>query len=116
LNAYWAKLERNLGKDLAAARGVWENTIKKRYNVCCVQINKLLFSWLSATLKSIYYSPSGSVLEVWQQYISMEMEMGNMHEARSLYKRCYSKRFAGSGSEVELFSNKHKNISFFLLS
>jgi len=72
LNAYWAKLERNLGKDLAAARGVWENTIKK----------------------------SGSVLEVWQQYISMEMEMGNIHEARSLYKRCYSKRFAGSGSEV----------------
>ncbi|KAG2576290.1 hypothetical protein PVAP13_6NG016074 [Panicum virgatum] len=71
LNAYWAKLERNLGKDLAAARGVWENTIKK----------------------------SGSVLEVWQQYISMEMEMGNIHEARSLYKRCYSKRFAGSGSE-----------------
>ncbi|OEL30980.1 Squamous cell carcinoma antigen recognized by T-cells 3 [Dichanthelium oligosanthes] len=71
LNAYWAKLERTLGKDLAAARGVWENTIKK----------------------------SGSVLEVWQQYISMEVEMGHLHEARSLYKRCYSKRFAGSGSE-----------------
>ncbi|CAO2200197.1 unnamed protein product [Urochloa humidicola] len=71
LNSYWAKLERNLGKDLAAARGVWENTIKK----------------------------SGSVLEVWQQYISMEIEMGHIHEARSLYKRCYSKRFAGSGSE-----------------
>jgi hypothetical protein len=26
--------------------------------------------------------------------------MGHVHEARSLYKRCYSKRFAGSGSEV----------------
>uniref|UniRef100_A0A0A9E6I7 RRM domain-containing protein n=1 Tax=Arundo donax TaxID=35708 RepID=A0A0A9E6I7_ARUDO len=71
LHAYWAKLERNLGKDLAAARGVWENTIKK----------------------------SGSVLEVWQHYISMEIEMGHIHEARSLYKRCYSKKFAGSGSE-----------------
>ncbi|CAL5004495.1 unnamed protein product [Urochloa decumbens] len=70
MNAYWARLERNIGKDVAAARGVWENTIKK----------------------------SGSVLEVWQQYISMEIEMGHVHEARSLYKRCYSKRFAGSGS------------------
>ncbi|KAF8712673.1 hypothetical protein HU200_028434 [Digitaria exilis] len=71
LNAYWAKLELNLGKDPGAARGVWENTIKK----------------------------CGSVLEVWQQYISMELEMGHLREARSLYKRCYSKRFAGSGSE-----------------
>ncbi|XP_051200677.1 uncharacterized protein [Lolium perenne] len=72
LHAYWAKLECNIGKDLAAARGVWENTIKK----------------------------SGSVLEVWQHYISMETEMGHIHEARSLYKRCYSKKFAGSGSEA----------------
>uniref|UniRef100_A0A0D9X3S6 RRM domain-containing protein n=1 Tax=Leersia perrieri TaxID=77586 RepID=A0A0D9X3S6_9ORYZ len=71
LNAYWAKLERTLGENLAAARGVWENTLKK----------------------------SGSVLEVWQHYIAMEIETGNIHEARSLYKRCYSKRFAGSGSE-----------------
>ncbi|KAL5223292.1 hypothetical protein ABZP36_028005 [Zizania latifolia] len=71
LHAYWAKLECNLGKDLAAARGIWENALKK----------------------------SGSVLEVWQHYISMEIETGHVHEARSLYKRCYSKRFAGSGSE-----------------
>ena len=59
MNAYWAKLERNLGKDLAAARGVWENTIKKRYNFCSVQINKLLFSWLSAVLKSVIILPAG---------------------------------------------------------
>uniref|UniRef100_A0ACD5WV14 Uncharacterized protein n=1 Tax=Avena sativa TaxID=4498 RepID=A0ACD5WV14_AVESA len=72
LHAYWAKLECNIGKDLAAARGVWENIIKK----------------------------SGSVLEVWQHYISMETEMGHIHEARSLYKRCYSKKIAGSGSEA----------------
>ncbi|TVU43694.1 hypothetical protein EJB05_10182 [Eragrostis curvula] len=71
LNSYWAKLERNLGNDVAAARRIWEDTIKK----------------------------SGSVLEVWQHYISMEIEMGHIHEARSLYKRCYSKRFDGSGSE-----------------
>ncbi|XP_066330580.1 uncharacterized protein [Miscanthus floridulus] len=71
LYAYWAKLERSLGKDLSAARGVWENAIMK----------------------------SGSVFEVWEQYISMEIEMGHVHEARSIYKRCYSKRFAGSGSE-----------------
>ncbi|KAF0900244.1 hypothetical protein E2562_029754 [Oryza meyeriana var. granulata] len=71
LHAYWAKLERTLGNDLAAARGVWENTIKK----------------------------SGSVLEVWQHFIAMEIETGHFHEARSLYKRCYTKRFAGSGSE-----------------
>ncbi|KAL5231505.1 hypothetical protein ABZP36_030281 [Zizania latifolia] len=71
VHAYWAKLEHNLGKDLAAARAVWENSLKK----------------------------SGSVLEVWQHYISMEIETGHIHEARSLYKRCYSKRFAGSGSE-----------------
>lgn len=32
LHAYWAKLERTLGNDLAAARGVWENTLKKRFS------------------------------------------------------------------------------------
>ncbi|KAM3191186.1 hypothetical protein ACQJBY_068863 [Aegilops geniculata] len=72
LHAYCAKLECNIGKDIAAARAVWENALKK----------------------------SGSVLEVWQHYISMEIEMGHTHEARSLYKRCYGKKFAGSGSEA----------------
>ncbi|GJN39854.1 hypothetical protein PR202_gb29002 [Eleusine coracana subsp. coracana] len=72
LHSYWTKLERNLGNDVAAARKVWEDTLKK----------------------------SGSVLKIWQHYISMEIEMGNIHEARSLYKRCYSRRFADSGSEV----------------
>ncbi|KAI7743467.1 hypothetical protein M8C21_011318 [Ambrosia artemisiifolia] len=46
-----------------------------------------------------YLSPHGSMLEAWQGYISMETEMGHINEARSLYKRCYSKRFAGTGSE-----------------
>jgi hypothetical protein len=47
LHAYWAKLECNIGKDLAAARGVWENTIKKRlyyYYLCRVHT---IFSFLA---------------------------------------------------------------------
>ncbi|KAD4179650.1 hypothetical protein R6Q59_031994 [Mikania micrantha] len=68
---YWARLESNLGKDVTAARGVWESLLKN----------------------------SGSMLEAWQGYISMETEMGHINEARSLYKRCYSKRFSGTGSE-----------------
>uniref|UniRef100_A0A1D1XXG4 Squamous cell carcinoma antigen recognized by T-cells 3 n=1 Tax=Anthurium amnicola TaxID=1678845 RepID=A0A1D1XXG4_9ARAE len=71
LHEYWARLEINLGKDLVAARGVWESLIKK----------------------------SGSVLEVWRSYIEMEVKLGNINEARSIYKRCYSKRFMGTGSE-----------------
>ncbi|KAL0422191.1 UNVERIFIED_CONTAM: Squamous cell carcinoma antigen recognized by T-cells 3 [Sesamum latifolium] len=60
-----------LGKDLVAARGVWESLLKI----------------------------SGSMLEAWQGYIAWEIEMGHINEARSLYKRCYSKRFPGTGSE-----------------
>lgn len=32
LHAYWAKLELSIGKDLAGARGVWENFMKKRFS------------------------------------------------------------------------------------
>ncbi|PON82152.1 RNA binding protein [Trema orientale] len=71
LHAYWARLELNLGKDLVAARGVWESFLK----IC------------------------GSMLEGWLGYISMEIELGHIKDARSIYKRCYSKRFPGSGSE-----------------
>ncbi|KAG8364024.1 hypothetical protein BUALT_Bualt19G0083200 [Buddleja alternifolia] len=71
MHSYWARLEFKLGKDMIAARGVWESLLKI----------------------------SGSMLEAWQGYISMEIEMGQINEARSLYKRCYSKRFPGIGSE-----------------
>ncbi|KAF3340792.1 squamous cell carcinoma antigen recognized by T-cells 3 [Carex littledalei] len=71
LHKYWAKLEINLGKDIIAARGVWDNLIKK----------------------------SGSTLESYEGYIAMEVAMGNLNEARAIYKRCYAKRFAGTGSE-----------------
>ncbi|KAL2964323.1 hypothetical protein AAZX31_16G000600 [Glycine max] len=71
LHAYWARLETKLGKDITAARGVWENCLK----IC------------------------GSMLESWTGYIAMEVELGHINEARSIYKRCYSKRFSGTGSE-----------------
>ncbi|KAJ6837434.1 squamous cell carcinoma antigen recognized by T-cells 3 isoform X1 [Iris pallida] len=71
LYSYWARLEATLGKDVVAARGVWESLIKR----------------------------SGSVFEVWQGYIAMETEMNHINEARLIYKRCYSKRFTGTGSE-----------------
>ncbi|KAI3863457.1 hypothetical protein MKX03_005922 [Papaver bracteatum] len=69
--AYWARLEWELGKDLAAARGVWESLLKI----------------------------SGSTLEAWEGYVKMEIETGHIDAARSIYKRCYSKRFMGTGSE-----------------
>ncbi|KAL3643800.1 hypothetical protein CASFOL_014615 [Castilleja foliolosa] len=69
--SYWARLESKLGKDLIAARGVWESLLKN----------------------------SGSMLEAWIGYIAWEIEMGHITEARSLYKRSYSKKFLGTGSE-----------------
>ncbi|MED6158347.1 hypothetical protein PIB30_031977 [Stylosanthes scabra] len=71
LHAYWARLEAKLGEDITAARGVWENFLK----IC------------------------GSMLEAWNDYIAMEVELGHINEARSIYRRCYSKRFSGTGSE-----------------
>ncbi|XP_024039783.1 squamous cell carcinoma antigen recognized by T-cells 3 isoform X2 [Citrus clementina] len=72
LYAYWAHLEQSMGKDMVSARGVWERLLKI----------------------------SGAMLEAWQSYISMEIELDHINEARSIYKRCYSKRFTGTGSEV----------------
>jgi hypothetical protein len=46
---------------------------------------------------------SGSTLEAWQGFIAMETESGHISEARSIYKRCFSKRFPGTGSEVYWF-------------
>ncbi|GAY61488.1 hypothetical protein CUMW_210370 [Citrus unshiu] len=71
LYAYWARLEQSMGKDTVSARSVWERLLKI----------------------------SGTMLEAWQSYISMEIELGHINEARSIYKRCYSKRFTRTGSE-----------------
>jgi hypothetical protein len=38
--------------------------------------------------------------EVWLSYISMEILLGNVKEARSIYRRCYSRRLEGIGTEV----------------
>lgn len=40
------------------------------------------------------------MLEAWRGYLAMEIEAGHINEARSLYKRCYTKKFSGTGSEV----------------
>ncbi|KAL4580547.1 hypothetical protein LXL04_016745 [Taraxacum kok-saghyz] len=71
IHSYWARLEYNIAKDITAVREVWKSLLKT----------------------------SGSMLEAWQGYISMETELGHIHEARSLYKQCYTKRFSGTGSE-----------------
>ncbi|XP_024170815.1 squamous cell carcinoma antigen recognized by T-cells 3 isoform X3 [Rosa chinensis] len=71
LYAYWARLELHLGKDLVAARGVWESLLKI----------------------------SGTMMEAWLGYIAMEIESGHVNEARSIYRRCYGKKFSGTGSE-----------------
>ncbi|KAG6543702.1 hypothetical protein Mapa_014886 [Marchantia paleacea] len=72
LHAYWAHTEAHLAKDLAAARGVWENLIKS----------------------------SGWMTEVWQGYISMELLLKNVKEARSIYRNCYSRRLEGNGTQI----------------
>lgn len=65
------------------------------------------FSSLSAFFGSHFFFPccnvcSGSLLAAWEGYIAMEIELKHINDARSIYKRCYSKRFPGSGSEVKL--------------
>lgn len=72
LYSYWGQLEASLANDVIAARGVWENLIKS----------------------------SGWMLEVWKGYIAMEIHLGNLAEARTIYKRCYSRRLEGNGTEV----------------
>lgn len=54
---------------------------------------------------AVFFFSSGSMGEAWQAYIAWEIEMGNINEARSLYKRCYSKRFPGTGSEVDFHAD-----------
>ncbi|AEE84882.1 RNA-binding domain superfamily [Arabidopsis suecica] len=71
LHTYWANLELNIGKDLAGARGVWDSFLKK----------------------------SGGMLAAWHAYIDMEVHLGHIKEARSIYRRCYTRKFDGTGSE-----------------
>lgn len=105
LHAYWAHLELNLGKNLVAAREVWEALIKNWfvYFICEARPTKQFAYFFFKFLYDMYgLLFSGSMLEAWLRYISMEKELGNIKEARSLYKRCYSKRFPETGSVVHL--------------
>jgi hypothetical protein len=43
---------------------------------------------------------SGRMLEVWENYIALEILLGNVKEARALYKRCFNRRLDGMGTEV----------------
>ncbi|URE31735.1 Suppressor of forked protein (Suf) [Musa troglodytarum] len=71
---------------------MWQEWIKDEVSLCTRSLSKLYNALFQA-------SKSGSMLEIWQSYISMEIELGQINEARSIYKRCYSKRFSGTGSE-----------------
>uniref|UniRef100_A0A6N2KJS8 LSM-interacting domain-containing protein n=1 Tax=Salix viminalis TaxID=40686 RepID=A0A6N2KJS8_SALVM len=107
LYAYWARLEMNLGKDLVAARGVWESLLKIRQTIYSIYLvlpklfHLVLFCFIFSNFDVMHLNSfsSGSTLEAWQGFIAMETESGHIREARSIYKRCYSKRFAGTGSE-----------------
>lgn len=57
-------------------------------------------SYLFCITKLVFMLCSGWMLEVWQNYISMELLLGNVKETRTLYKRCYSRRLEGAGTEV----------------
>lgn len=64
--------------------------------MCCYWYNILGL----ASKDTDYFGYSGWMLEVWQNYISMELLLGNVKEARTLYKRCYSRRLEGTGTQV----------------
>jgi hypothetical protein len=116
IHAYWAHLETKLGNDITAARGVWENFLKTWSDN--VYLNPLVIKCfcyvlfiLSISTYFFIYLCSGSMLEAWTGYIAMEVELGHINEARSIYKRCYSKRFSGTGSEVYQASLISRNIA-----
>jgi hypothetical protein len=43
---------------------------------------------------------AGRYIEGWQRYIAMEWRLGNVGEARTLFKRCYSRRMEDGGQDV----------------
>ena len=112
LHNYWARLEQNLGKDLNAACGVWESLLKiwfdHIFSLPYLEDRTLLFDFSVTSFQVCCQLAacfcSGSMLEAWKGYIAMEIELGRINEARSIYKRCYTKRFPGTGSEVWLIS------------
>ncbi|EFJ45259.1 hypothetical protein VOLCADRAFT_118442 [Volvox carteri f. nagariensis] len=70
LPAYWAQCEMYVMCDTAAAREVWEGSLK---------------------------GGLGRYAEAWEAYIAMERSARLIKEARALYKRCYSRRLEQDG-------------------
>lgn len=81
---------------------IWEMwKVSFKYRKPLVASFKLLFLCAFFTIIHLnWLFVSGSTLESYEGYIAMEVAMGNLNEARAIYKRCYAKRFAGTGSEV----------------
>lgn len=116
LHAYWANVEHNIGKDLAGARGVWNSFLKKRF--CKLYLLHLIYYRFKFEIiqvdynicqnKAIWFTmvhlylvlSSGGMLAAWYAYIDMEVHLGHIKEARSIYRRCYTRKFDGTGSEV----------------
>ncbi|KAG1673451.1 hypothetical protein FOA52_002217 [Chlamydomonas sp. UWO 241] len=70
LPAYRAHCEAVLAKDAAAARKVWDDTLK---------------------------GPAGRFYEAWAAYAAMERGLRNLREARGVYKRAYSRKLEEGG-------------------
>ncbi|KAL4424967.1 hypothetical protein ABPG77_002852 [Micractinium sp. CCAP 211/92] len=73
LTSYWAECEAGLAGDMKAARAVWE-----------------------AALKGV----AGRYADAWAAYIDFERRRSNVREARTLYKRAYSRRLEEGGQAL----------------
>ena len=75
LPAYWARTEAKVFKDIAVARQIFEEfCTKKGY---------------------------ASMANVWECYVDLERELGNVNAARALFKRCFSRRLTlANGQEA----------------
>ena len=98
---YWARLEMELGNDLKAARDVWESLLKKRFSLAYQFLYPcVMLPFIYPYIIFITGFCSGTIFEFWKGYLDMEIRLGKTNEARSIYKRCYSKKLSGNGSEV----------------
>ncbi|KAL4858071.1 Squamous cell carcinoma antigen recognized by T-cells 3 [Chlorella vulgaris] len=73
LTSYWADCEAGLGGDVKAARAVWEAAVK---------------------------GPAGRHADTWAAYVDFERRRGHTREARTLYKRCYSRKMEEGGQAL----------------
>ncbi|KAF9623145.1 hypothetical protein IFM89_037726 [Coptis chinensis] len=96
LHEYWARLELSFGK-------IWLEFVE--YGKACLRPGLVSQRNMLPQLSVFVFKhpfnqvKGGSMFEAWKQYIKMEIETGHVTEARGIYKRCYSKKFTGTGSE-----------------